>query len=107
MYGLNIYNSKNRPITTGTNKEKKCSLYIYKTSTHGPLDKLLKKLREGQFSTTLTSKQKLSLLNVLRKNKLAFAICEEPLGKIRGNGIELYLDVEISYPPMLRGPPYP
>ncbi|MBW0494142.1 hypothetical protein O181_033857 [Austropuccinia psidii MF-1] len=44
---------------------------------------------------------------MLRKNRPAFAIGEEPLGKIRGNDIELYLDVERPYPPMLSRPPYP
>ncbi|MBW0494824.1 hypothetical protein O181_034539 [Austropuccinia psidii MF-1] len=70
-------------------------------------EKLLNEFREGQFSTTLTSKQKLSLLKMLRKNRPAFSIGEEPLGKIRGHDIELYLDVERPYPPMLRRPPYP
>ncbi|MBW0560874.1 hypothetical protein O181_100589 [Austropuccinia psidii MF-1] len=42
---------------------------------------------------------------MLRKNRPAFAIGEEPLGKIRGHDIELYLDVERAYPPMLRRPP--
>ncbi|MBW0476124.1 hypothetical protein O181_015839 [Austropuccinia psidii MF-1] len=31
----------------------------------------------------------------------------EPLGKIRGHDLELYLDVERPYQPMLRRPPYP
>ncbi|MBW0469689.1 hypothetical protein O181_009404 [Austropuccinia psidii MF-1] len=44
---------------------------------------------------------------MLRKNTTAFAIGKEPLGKIRGHDIELYLDVERPYPPMLRRPPYP
>ncbi|MBW0561889.1 hypothetical protein O181_101604 [Austropuccinia psidii MF-1] len=44
---------------------------------------------------------------MLRKNRPAFAIGEEPLGKIRVHDIELYLDVERPYPPMLRRPPYP
>ncbi|MBW0483542.1 hypothetical protein O181_023257 [Austropuccinia psidii MF-1] len=57
--------------------------------------------------TTLTSKQKLSLLKILRKNKPESAIGEEPLGKIIGHDIELYLDVERPYPPMLKRPPYP
>ncbi|MBW0557601.1 hypothetical protein O181_097316 [Austropuccinia psidii MF-1] len=43
---------------------------------------------------------------MLRKNRPAFAIGEEPLGKIKGHHIELYLDVERPYPPMLRRPPY-
>ncbi|MBW0491784.1 hypothetical protein O181_031499 [Austropuccinia psidii MF-1] len=67
----------------------------------------MNEFREGQFSTTLTSKQKLSLLKMLRKNRPDFSIGEEPLGKIRGHDIELYLDVERPYPPMLRRPPYP
>ncbi|MBW0467975.1 hypothetical protein O181_007690 [Austropuccinia psidii MF-1] len=50
---------------------------------------------------------KLSLLKMLIKNKPPFAIGEEPLGKIRGNDLELYLDVERPHPPMLRRPPYP
>ncbi|MBW0484759.1 hypothetical protein O181_024474 [Austropuccinia psidii MF-1] len=44
---------------------------------------------------------------MLRKNRPAFSIREEPSGKIRGHDIKLYLDVEIPYPPMLRRPPYP
>ncbi|MBW0539198.1 hypothetical protein O181_078913 [Austropuccinia psidii MF-1] len=44
---------------------------------------------------------------MLRKNRPAFAIGEEPLGKVRGCDIELYLDVERPYPPMLRRPPNP
>ncbi|MBW0548610.1 hypothetical protein O181_088325 [Austropuccinia psidii MF-1] len=107
MYGIDIYNSKNRHITTGTNKEKKFSLDIYHISSQDPLEELLNDFREGQFSTTLTSKQKLSLLNMLRKNRPAFAIGEEPLGKIRGHDTELYLHVERPYPPMLRRPSDP
>ncbi|MBW0498102.1 hypothetical protein O181_037817 [Austropuccinia psidii MF-1] len=106
MYGIDIYNSKNRNITIGTNKEKKYSLDIYQISTHDPLEEL-NEFRKGQFSTTLTSKQKLSLLKILRKNRPAFSIVEEPLGKIRGNDIELYLDLERPYPPMPIRPPYP
>ncbi|MBW0520727.1 hypothetical protein O181_060442 [Austropuccinia psidii MF-1] len=44
---------------------------------------------------------------MLRKNRPAFAIGEEILGKIKGHDIELYLAVERPYPPMLRRPPYP
>ncbi|MBW0520362.1 hypothetical protein O181_060077 [Austropuccinia psidii MF-1] len=107
MYGIDIYNSKNRHITIGTNKEKKFSLNIYQIFAQDQLEELLNEFIEGQFRTTLTSKQKLSLLKILRKNRPAFAIGEEPLGKIRGHDTKLYLDVERPYPPMLRSPPYP
>ncbi|MBW0494428.1 hypothetical protein O181_034143 [Austropuccinia psidii MF-1] len=107
MYGIDIYNSKNRHITIGTNKEKKFSLDIYQVSTHEPLKELLNKFRAGQFSTTLTNKKKTKFIENAEKDRPAFAIGEEPLGKIKGHDIELYLDVEIPYPPMLRRPPYP
>ncbi|MBW0468109.1 hypothetical protein O181_007824 [Austropuccinia psidii MF-1] len=107
MYGIDIYNSKNKNLTIGTNKEKNISLDIYDISSHDPLEELLNEFREGQLSTILTSKQTLSLLKILRKNKPAFGIGEEPSGKIRGHDIELYLDVEGPYTPILRRPPYP
>ncbi|MBW0585515.1 hypothetical protein O181_125230 [Austropuccinia psidii MF-1] len=44
---------------------------------------------------------------MLRKNRPAFANGEEPLDKIKGHDIELHLDVERPYPPILRRPPYP
>ncbi|MBW0483378.1 hypothetical protein O181_023093 [Austropuccinia psidii MF-1] len=97
IYGIDIYNSKNRNITTGTNKEKKFSLYIYQISSQDPLEELLNEFREGHFSTNFTSKKKLSLLKMLRKKTPSFAIDEEPLGKMRGNHIELYLHVKIPY----------
>ncbi|MBW0542577.1 hypothetical protein O181_082292 [Austropuccinia psidii MF-1] len=93
MYGIDIYNSKNRHITIVTNMEKKFSLDIYHIYSNDPLEALLNEFGEGQLSTTLTSKQKLSLLKILRKNRPAFAIVEEALGKIRGHDIELFLDV--------------
>ncbi|MBW0559668.1 hypothetical protein O181_099383 [Austropuccinia psidii MF-1] len=60
LYGIDIYNSKNRHITIGTNKEKEFSLDIYQISSQDPLEGLLNKFREGQFSTILNSKQKIS-----------------------------------------------
>ncbi|MBW0507286.1 hypothetical protein O181_047001 [Austropuccinia psidii MF-1] len=107
MYSIDIYNSKNVHITIGTNKEEKFPLDIYQISSQDPIEELLNELQEGHFSTTLTSKQKLSLLKMLRKNRPAFSIGEEPLGKIRGHDIELYLNVERPYPPILRRSPYP
>ncbi|MBW0469292.1 hypothetical protein O181_009007 [Austropuccinia psidii MF-1] len=43
---------------------------------------------------------------MVRKNRTEFEIGEEPLGKIKGHDIELYLDVERPYPPIPRRPPY-
>ncbi|MBW0467122.1 hypothetical protein O181_006837 [Austropuccinia psidii MF-1] len=106
MYGIDIYNSKNRHITIDTNKDKKFSLDIYQVSAQDPLEELLNQFIEGQLSTTLTRTQKLTFLKMLRKNGPAFAIGEGRLGKIRGHNIELYLDVERPDLPTLRRPPY-
>ncbi|MBW0478056.1 hypothetical protein O181_017771 [Austropuccinia psidii MF-1] len=107
MYGIDIYNCKNRHITIGTNKGKEFSLDIYHISAQDPLEELLNEFREGQFSTTLTSKQKQSFFKILRKNRPAFSVGGEQLGKIRGHDKEVYLDVERPYPPMLRRSSYP
>ncbi|MBW0562881.1 hypothetical protein O181_102596 [Austropuccinia psidii MF-1] len=107
MYSIDIYNSKNRHITIGTNKEKKFLIDIYQISTQDLMEELLNGFREGQLSTTLPGKQKLSFLKMLRKNRPECAIGEEPLGKFRGHDIELYLYVERPYPPMLMRPLYP
>ncbi|MBW0573435.1 hypothetical protein O181_113150, partial [Austropuccinia psidii MF-1] len=45
MYGIDIYNSKNRLITIGTNKEKRFSLDIYQISAQDPLKELLNEFR--------------------------------------------------------------
>ncbi|MBW0492207.1 hypothetical protein O181_031922 [Austropuccinia psidii MF-1] len=74
MYGIDIYNGKNRHITIVTNKEKKFPLDIYQISSQDPLDELLDEFREGQFSTTLTIKQKPSLLKMMRKNRPALPL---------------------------------
>ncbi|MBW0518868.1 hypothetical protein O181_058583 [Austropuccinia psidii MF-1] len=63
---------------------------------------LLKDLKEPQYVTTLTSKMKLKLAAIFRKNRKSFAIGDDPLEKIRGNHIKPYLDVERIYPNMLR-----
>ncbi|MBW0463393.1 hypothetical protein O181_003108 [Austropuccinia psidii MF-1] len=107
MYEIDIYNSKDRNITIGTNRETKPSLYIYHFCNQGPLEELLNAFKEAQFISTHTINQNLSLIKSLRKNRTTFSMGQEPLGKIRGHDIEIYLNVERPYPLMLRRPPYP
>ncbi|MBW0520571.1 hypothetical protein O181_060286 [Austropuccinia psidii MF-1] len=76
MFVIDIYNSKNRHITIDTKKEKNFPLDIYQVSPQDPLEELLNEFRGGEFSTALTSKKKLSLLKILRKNRPAFAFGE-------------------------------
>ncbi|MBW0461867.1 hypothetical protein O181_001582 [Austropuccinia psidii MF-1] len=45
MYGIDSYNSKNRHITIGTNKEKEFSLNIFHFSNQDPFKELLTELK--------------------------------------------------------------
>ncbi|MBW0554354.1 hypothetical protein O181_094069 [Austropuccinia psidii MF-1] len=74
IYGIDIYNSENRDITLGSNKENKFSLGLYQMSTHDTLEELLNELKEGQLTTNLTSKKTFCLPKMLRKKRLAFSI---------------------------------
>ncbi|MBW0493797.1 hypothetical protein O181_033512 [Austropuccinia psidii MF-1] len=98
---------KNRHITICIHKEKKFSLDIYQLHNQDPLKELLNEFKEEKFSFKLSSKQNLSLLKALRNKIPAFTIGEEPLGKIRGHDIKIYLDLKRPYPPMLSRSPYP
>ncbi|MBW0530727.1 hypothetical protein O181_070442 [Austropuccinia psidii MF-1] len=47
------------------------------------------------------------LIDLLFEYKNAFATDKEPLGAIIGHELDIILNVENSYPPLLRGPAYP
>ncbi|MBW0493749.1 hypothetical protein O181_033464 [Austropuccinia psidii MF-1] len=107
MYGIDIYNSKDRHITIVTNNEKKMFLHIYQISNKGLLEKLLNEFKERKLNSNLTIKQKLSLLKILRENRPAFAIGKEPLGNIRGHHIKSHIEGERPDLPILRRHPCP
>ncbi|MBW0559396.1 hypothetical protein O181_099111 [Austropuccinia psidii MF-1] len=47
------------------------------------------------------------LIDVLYTYKNAFASDNEPLGAIKGNEVDITLNIDIPYPPVLRRPAYP
>ncbi|MBW0470072.1 hypothetical protein O181_009787 [Austropuccinia psidii MF-1] len=47
------------------------------------------------------------LIEILFQYMEAFASDNEPLGAIKGHEVEIMLDVERPYPPLLRIPAYP
>ncbi|MBW0508069.1 hypothetical protein O181_047784 [Austropuccinia psidii MF-1] len=55
----------------------------------------------------LTDKWESELSALLYNHKDAFASDKEPLGAIIGHEIDIILDIEIPYPPLLRRPAYP
>ncbi|MBW0485323.1 hypothetical protein O181_025038 [Austropuccinia psidii MF-1] len=70
------------------------------------LKDLLEDFKEAQYGTKLMTKMKISLLKILRKHRESCAIGNEPPSKIKGNDIELNLEVERPFPPFLRKQPY-
>ncbi|MBW0589582.1 hypothetical protein O181_129297 [Austropuccinia psidii MF-1] len=68
---------------------------------------ITEQLKEAEFNHELTVKMKEKLINLLFQYKNAFATDMEPLGSIIGHEVDIILNVEKPYPPLLRRPTYP
>ncbi|MBW0473143.1 hypothetical protein O181_012858 [Austropuccinia psidii MF-1] len=68
---------------------------------------IAEQLKEAEFNHELTEEMKEKLIVLLFKYKNAFATDKEPLGAIIGHEADIILNVEKSYPPLLRRPAYP
>ncbi|MBW0541382.1 hypothetical protein O181_081097 [Austropuccinia psidii MF-1] len=64
-------------------------------------------LVEVQINPSLSSKMREELINVLYTYRISFASDDEPLGAIKGHGVYITLNIDRSYPPVLRRPAYP
>ncbi|MBW0575088.1 hypothetical protein O181_114803 [Austropuccinia psidii MF-1] len=98
MYGIELHNNKDRYFTIGDNKHQKFAFL--------PFQKQIK-LREAEICLHLTDKQENALSSLLYDHKVAFASDKEPLGAIIGHEVNIILNVERPYPPLLRRPAYP
>ncbi|MBW0511902.1 hypothetical protein O181_051617 [Austropuccinia psidii MF-1] len=65
------------------------------------------KLKEAEVNQELTEKMKEKLIDILFKYKNAFTTDKEPLGAITGHEVEIILNVEEPYPPLLIRPAFP
>ncbi|MBW0501120.1 hypothetical protein O181_040835 [Austropuccinia psidii MF-1] len=68
---------------------------------------MAEQLKEGEFNHELTEKMKEKLIDLLFKYENAFSTDKEPLGFIIGHEVDITLNVEKPYPPLLRRPAYP
>ncbi|MBW0579993.1 hypothetical protein O181_119708, partial [Austropuccinia psidii MF-1] len=116
IYGIDISNQKDRYFTIGDSKRQsfgflnnKNQITVVKNEEKIPENKLCisEKLKEAEFNQELTEKVKEKLIDLLFKYKNAFATDKEPLGAIIGHEVDIILNVEKSYPPLLRSPAYP
>ncbi|MBW0511637.1 hypothetical protein O181_051352 [Austropuccinia psidii MF-1] len=116
IYGIEISNQKDRYFTIGDNKRQKCGslnnerqMTVFKNEEKSPeMDFFItEKLKEAEFNHGLRVKIKERLIDLLLKYKNAFATDKETLGAIIGHEVDIILNLEELYPPLLRRPAYP
>ncbi|MBW0526425.1 hypothetical protein O181_066140 [Austropuccinia psidii MF-1] len=115
IYGIDINNDRDRYFTIWENKRQKFAFPLGKREIT-----LIRQVRninketfvsdqliEAQSSPELTPEMKEGLIEILFQYREAFASDNEPLGAIKGHEVEIMLNVERPYPPILRMPAYP
>ncbi|MBW0554377.1 hypothetical protein O181_094092 [Austropuccinia psidii MF-1] len=116
MYGIDLHNNKDRYFTIGDNKRQKFAFLPFKrqitVNKVSPVNLELEKfkseqLNEAEISLHLTDKQENELSSLLYDHRGAFASDKEPLGAIIGHEVDIILNIERPYPPLLRRPAYP
>ncbi|MBW0543424.1 hypothetical protein O181_083139 [Austropuccinia psidii MF-1] len=116
VYGIDISNQKDRYFTIGDNKRQKFGflnnkrqITVVKNEEKSPEMNffITEQLKEAEFNHELTVKMKEKLIELLFKYKNAFPTDKEPLGAIIGHEVDIILNVEKPYPPLLRRPAYP
>ncbi|MBW0552807.1 hypothetical protein O181_092522 [Austropuccinia psidii MF-1] len=111
MYGIDLHNNKDRYFTIGDNKHQKFAFLPFKrqitVNKVSPVSLEFEKfkseqLREAEISLHLTDKQENELSSLLYDHRGAFASDKEPLGAIIGHEVDIILNIEIPYLPLLR-----
>ncbi|MBW0486096.1 hypothetical protein O181_025811 [Austropuccinia psidii MF-1] len=115
-YGIDLHNNKDRYVTIGDNKHQKFAFLPFKrqitVSKVAPGSLELKRFKYEQFneaeiSLHLTDNKKNELSTLSYDQREAFASDKEPLGAIIGHEVDIILNIERTYPPLLRRPAYP
>ncbi|MBW0548487.1 hypothetical protein O181_088202 [Austropuccinia psidii MF-1] len=115
IYGIDINNHKDRYFTIGDNKRQKFALsnmpkQISVVSSEQDTYKdefVSNQLFEAQIISSLSPKMRNELINVLYTYNNAFASDNEPLGAIKGHEIDITLNIDRPYPPVLERPASP
>ncbi|MBW0545435.1 hypothetical protein O181_085150 [Austropuccinia psidii MF-1] len=116
MYVIDLHNNKDRYSTIGDNKHQIFAYLPLKrkitVSKVEPVILELERFKSEQFNEAeiilhLTDSQENELSALLYDHKEAFASEKEPLGAIIGHEVDIILNIERPYPPLLRRPAYP
>ncbi|MBW0551883.1 hypothetical protein O181_091598 [Austropuccinia psidii MF-1] len=115
IYGIDIDNHKERYFTIGESKRQKFAFsnmckqisivsskkYTYKEEF------VAKKVVKAQINPSSPKKMRHELFDVLYTYDKAFASDNEPLGAIKGHELDVTINIDRPYPPVLRRPAYP
>ncbi|MBW0557818.1 hypothetical protein O181_097533 [Austropuccinia psidii MF-1] len=115
IYGININNDKGRYLTIGDNKIQKLAFsnMLKQISVASFVKDTYKnefvsnQLVEAHINPSLSPKMRNELVDVLYTYNNAFASNNEPLGAKRGHEVDITLNIDRPYPPVLRRPAYP
>ncbi|MBW0524211.1 hypothetical protein O181_063926 [Austropuccinia psidii MF-1] len=116
MYGIDLHNNKDRYFTIGDNRRQRFAFLPFKrkitvrqvSQVNLELEKFQsEQSNEAEIILHLTDKQESELSALLYDKKEAFSSEKEPLGEIIGHEIDIILNIERPYPPLLRGAAYP
>ncbi|MBW0489629.1 hypothetical protein O181_029344 [Austropuccinia psidii MF-1] len=115
IHGIDINKHKDRYFTIGENKRQKfafsnipkqISIVSSNTDTYKE-GFVTDQLFEAQINLSLSPRMRKELINVFYTYKNAFASDNEPLGAIREDEVDITLDIDSPYPPVLRVTAYP
>ncbi|MBW0521853.1 hypothetical protein O181_061568 [Austropuccinia psidii MF-1] len=115
IYGLEINNHKDRYFTIGENKRQKFSFsnipkqisVISSVEDTYKEECVANQIVEAKTNVSLSPKMRHDPIDVLYTYKNAFAYDNEPLGAIKGYEVDITLNIDRPYPPLLRKPAYP
>ncbi|MBW0517733.1 hypothetical protein O181_057448 [Austropuccinia psidii MF-1] len=115
IYGIDINNNKDGYFTIGENKRQKFAfppekreITVIRQVKNVNKEKFVSdKLIEEQISTELTLEMKEKVIEILFQYREAFSSDNEPLGAIKGHEVDIILNAERPYTPLLRRPAYP
>ncbi|MBW0552992.1 hypothetical protein O181_092707 [Austropuccinia psidii MF-1] len=116
MYGIDLHNKKYKYFPIGDNKRQKFAFFPFKrqitVSKLAPVNLDLERfkseqLNEAEISPHMSDSQENELPALLYDHKEAFASEKEPLGAIVGHEVDIILNIERPYSPLLGIPAYP
>ncbi|MBW0587660.1 hypothetical protein O181_127375 [Austropuccinia psidii MF-1] len=110
IYGIDINNNRDRYFTIGDNKRQKFSfsnipkqISVVSSVKDTYKDEFVSnQLVEAQINPSLSPKMRNELINVLYTYNNSFGSDNEPLGAIRGHEVDITLNIDRPYPPVLR-----